>query len=347
MGFRETLRQTFRKDDLQFFADPIVGEVVLQLSGRDDLLGEAGGVLSHSSSQECQCDEFETEGGREGRLHISLSDAGRLSRNKKMHISHGNESVKCMVVNCASLRQHGPELEQANTDFWFWSEVRCTRAAQRSSTRRKPFLQPAITEVSHLTAQLSKVAERLVLPILETHISHTVASGPNQFAHMKGRGARDALAFLVMSWILALNRRKSVAVYCSDVSGAFDRVRAERLLEKLRFKGVSSPGLGQSGGVLAAATNRSGGRGGPTIEQDATQKRGVPGHRAWPHTLESTRQGFVEIVYADDLNGFRELEHNVNVDSVMTEAKKCQIGLHKWGKAMPGSTEASANHQPK
>ena len=36
---------------------------------------------------------------------------------------------------------------------------------------------------------------------------------------MKGRGARDALAFLVMSWILALNQRKKVAVYCSDVSG--------------------------------------------------------------------------------------------------------------------------------
>ena len=47
----------------------------------------------------------------------------------------------------------------------------------------------------------------------------------------------------------------------------------------------SSPGLGQSGGVLAAATNRSGGRGRPTIGQDFLQKHGVPGHRAWtPHS---------------------------------------------------------------
>ena len=44
----------------------------------------------------------------------------------------------------------------------------------------------------------------------------------------------------------------------------------------------------------------------------------------------SKRQEFVEIVYADDLNGFREFEHNVSVDSVMTEAKKCQTELHKW-----------------
>ena len=42
----------------------------------------------------------------------------------------------------------------------------------------------------------------------------------------------------MISWILALNRRKKVAVYCSDVSGASDRVRAERLPEKLRCKGV-------------------------------------------------------------------------------------------------------------
>ena len=88
----------------------------------------------------------------------------------------------------------------------------------------------------HLTAQLSKVVERLLLPLIEPHISRTVAFGPNQFAYTKCRGARDALAYLTMSWLLALNRRKEVAVYCSDVSGAFDRVRAERLLEKLRCK---------------------------------------------------------------------------------------------------------------
>ena len=85
---------------------------------------------------------------------------------------------------------------------------------------------------------MSKVAERLLLPLIEPHISRTVAFGPNQFAYTKCRGARDALAYLTMSWLLALNRRKKGAVYCSDVSGAFDRVRAERLLEKLRCKGV-------------------------------------------------------------------------------------------------------------
>ena len=47
-------------------------------------------------------------------------DAGRLARNKQMYSLHGNENVKCMVVNCTSLRHHWPELEQANTDFCFF-----------------------------------------------------------------------------------------------------------------------------------------------------------------------------------------------------------------------------------
>ena len=114
-----------------------------------------------------------------------------------------------------------------------------------------------------MTAQLSMVVERLPLPLVEPHISRTVAFGPNQFAHTKGRGARDALAYLTMLWLLYLTRRMTVAVYCTDVSGAFHRVRAERLLEKLRSKGVHY--TVRVGGFLAAATYCTGGRGVPAL----------------------------------------------------------------------------------
>ena len=85
---------------------------------------------------------------------------------------------------------------------------------------------------------------------------------------------------------------------------------------------------------MAAATIRSGGRGRPTIGQDAPQEHGVPGHSSRRAIQEA---GFVNIVHADDLNGFREFEHNASVDSVMTEAKRCQVELHKWGKAKQAS----------
>ena len=46
------------------------------------------------------------------------------------------------------------------------------------------------------------------------------------------------LAMLVMRWLLAFARGEKVALYCSDVQGAFDSVPAERLLQKLVRAGV-------------------------------------------------------------------------------------------------------------
>ena len=64
------------------------------------------------------------------------------------------------------------------------------------------------------------------------------AFGLNQFAYSTGRGARDALAILAITWTRALRARQKVGVYCSDVSGAFDRVSKDRLVAKLEKKGI-------------------------------------------------------------------------------------------------------------
>ena len=56
---------------------------------------------------------------------------------------------------------------------------------------------------------------------------------------MLERGARDALAHLVLSWISAFGLKRKIGVYCSDVSGAFDKVKARRLVQKLNAKEVS------------------------------------------------------------------------------------------------------------
>ena len=89
----------------------------------------------------------------------------------------------------------------------------------------------------HLTAQLSKVAERILKNLMLPYINRTVAFGENQFAYSKKKGARDALAHLVIEWIQILNARGKLVVYSSDVAGAFDKVSVKRLLEKLRKKG--------------------------------------------------------------------------------------------------------------
>ena len=62
----------------------------------------------------------------------------------------------------------------------------------------------------HLTAQLSKVVERLVKRLLEPYLERTVGFGPNQFAYRAKRGARDAIALLTIEWISQINRRGKI-----------------------------------------------------------------------------------------------------------------------------------------
>ena len=67
-----------------------------------------------------------------------------------------------------------------------------------------------------------------------------VAFGSCQFAYRCGRGARDAVAFYVLSWIAAFNRGEKAGLYASDVSGAFDKVSSTLLIDKLESYGVHS-----------------------------------------------------------------------------------------------------------
>ena len=89
----------------------------------------------------------------------------------------------------------------------------------------------------HLTAQLSKVIERAVGAVFIPWADKNLLQGPNQYAYAKGRGYQDTLAVNVCNWILSMEQGHMVGLYCSDVSGAFDRVDRGRLCEKLRGSG--------------------------------------------------------------------------------------------------------------
>ena len=75
---------------------------------------------------------------------------------------------------------------------------------------------------------------------MDTHLFQPLierAFAQIQFAYRLKQGARDAVFFYVATWIYMLNAGNTVGVYCCDVSGAFDRVSAERLAEKLASLG--------------------------------------------------------------------------------------------------------------
>ena len=49
--------------------------------------------------------------------------------------------------------------------------------------------------------------------------------------------------------------------------------------------------------------------------------------------LPLVQQNFTDVVYADDLNGFKEYDRSVPDGTLLDDAKKCQEELHTWGQA--------------
>ena len=194
----------------------------------------------------------------------------------------------------------------------------------------------------HLTAQLSKVLERLIQSILTPHLSNTTAFGPNQFAYTKQRGARDALALLALTWVCALTKGSKVAVYCSDVSGAFDRVCLEILVQNLRAKRVHPKIVAV---IVSWLRQRTGYVvvGGEKSEAISLRNMVFQGTVLGPSLVfyEDARRAieewmYTEIVYADDLNAYRispvETGNNAHLE---------QHGQVRRGTAQVGRSKSS------
>lgn len=99
--------------------------------------------------------------------------------------------------------------------------------------KRKSRADPGNYRGVHLTSQLSKATERVVGKFFQQFLQQSGAYGERQFAYSKGRSHRDALTLSVLTYLLVLDHDQMVVLYCSDVSGAFDKVDDERLLQKL------------------------------------------------------------------------------------------------------------------
>ena len=193
----------------------------------------------------------------------------------------------------------------------------------------------------HLTAQLSKVMERLLGTLWLDAANSDAQVGDNQFAYRKKRGGRDLLAYASLKWLWAMRMKQKVAIYLSDVSGAFDKVEAERLFAKLTAKNIPPKTLAVLRSWLRErrATVVVGGQGSdlPWLRDQVFQGT-VWGPILWSLFYEDSREavqknGFEELVFADDLNAFKVFDYDVKQDSVEGEVNECQKNLHRWGKA--------------
>ena len=102
----------------------------------------------------------------------------------------------------------------------------------------------------HLTSQLSKVVERAIASLFLPFIQAEDLFGEHQYAYGKGRGYKDALFVNTCTWLLRLEEGFALGLYCSDVSGAFDRVFKPRLCKKLRATGLHPDIVGFLGSWL-------------------------------------------------------------------------------------------------
>ncbi len=206
--------------------------------------------------------------------------------------------------------------------------------------KKKSKADPSNYRGVHLTAQVSKAAERVLGAHFQRHLEKSGAYGTRQFAYSKKRSYGDALALSLLTWLLALEHGHVVALYCSDVSGAFDRVCAQRLGAKLAKLGLHpkihkllvswlEPRISQVvvGGEFSKEMPLS----------NSVFQGTVWGPPLWNcYYADSTqavgKHGFVDIVFADDLNCTKVMDSKYSNAEILTEAKQCQEEVHAWGR---------------
>ena len=90
----------------------------------------------------------------------------------------------------------------------------------------------------HITSHISKVVERMLKLMLAPILHRPIIAGENQFAYLRQRGARDALAYIVLTILHGFASKRKFGILKTDVSSAFDRVSTTRFLAKLQSYGV-------------------------------------------------------------------------------------------------------------
>ena len=141
-------------------------------------------------------------------------------------------------------------------------------------------------------------------------------------------------------------------MYCSDVSGAFDKVPATRLLAKLRATGMNNDMVEVIRSWLRNTTAHvvmQGARSSGFTLSDMVFQGTVWGPALWnvyfgDSTLLAQGSGFTVVVYADDYNAFKDYPRSVGNPLVFSELKEYQCELHKWGRGNGVTFDAGKEH---
>lgn len=193
----------------------------------------------------------------------------------------------------------------------------------------------------HITSHISKVVERMLKHMLAPVLQRPVVTGPNQFAYLTQRGARDALAYLVLILLDGFARNRKFGFFKGDVRHAFDCVGTPRFMGKLQALGVPQNVLKFARSWLSArqAYVELHGISSESIALSNQVFQGtVLGPLFWNAFFSDSERAlaaclFEGIYYADDLNAVREFDGQTNNNLILQECASCQASLHAWGAA--------------
>ena len=191
----------------------------------------------------------------------------------------------------------------------------------------------------HLTNVLSKVVERVIAHHLTPFFDRTGAYGMDQWAFRKKRSCRDLVTLLVCRWIWALDNGFKVAIYLSDISGAFDRVDREILVERLRRTGLTEEMIEFLYNYLAprqAVVVVQGQESEVFAILDEIFQGTVLGPPLWnvffqPVDKPIQNKTFRGAKFADDLTAYKNYESSTSNVQITKTLQEVQADVHAWG----------------
>lgn len=219
-----------------------------------------------------------------------------------------------LVTNLAGLEQHAVEVvgkcqfsKCSGTKFWVDTDLQKLR------------------EDRHKAVDTQELAHIFIVPLAR----NLPIFGINQFAYTQKRNRRDMIAFLILSWLIDFPNGRRVAFYRSDVTAAFDRVDSILLLQKLfkikihkKFYDVMKSWLRQRKAQIILSGTKS-------VEffmENMVFQGTVFGVLLWNIFFESAgriirEDGFLDVVFADDLNGMRSYASHVCDDCLLNDLR--------------------------
>lgn len=140
---------------------------------------------------------------------------------------------------------------------------------------------------------------------------------------------------------MAIEHGQLVALYCSDVSGAFDRVCASRLVQEPASQRLHPRIRAMLSSWLEPRQSQVLVEGSKSCSQELTNsvyQGTVWGPPLWnvfyaDATAAVSKCGYVDIMFADDLNCTKVMSPVKTNGEVFDDAKLCQGELHRWGAA--------------